>query len=389
MAAGEGQISSGSGLASQGGVWPWILALLGVSTIKAYFDGSGGFLNQHDPQLFAEAGRVLLSPRYLDAFHDPLVQTGPLQLAFTGGAHLISSWLQLEVEVVLSITTQVLVAGGVAWVVNKSLTESASVRAAALLGVGFLQLASGAPWFAFISGQTAEALIAVFWMTGALWSVAYGRNPLLAGGAIGFAAAFKPTGILGLPILLLLPGVRRQGIGALMAIVLGLGAYLPFLLWGDFNMATFTWPLDLSGPFSWFSDAVSLTWGGRVAHGAVVVSAGAAASVLSRHSSRAVWSVPLTVAAVKVAADPAIVWYWYWIPVQLCLGVGIATSLARAVSPRGDRLRELALAALLVGLVFAAPSRSWGLVAAIVGLTVPLADSTGPLRHLRPKPRRT
>src|SRR5215471_398731 len=60
---------------------PWLCPALLAAVIAPPVRGDGG-----DSALFVAAGRTLLSSHWRDAFADPSIQVGPLQLALYGSA---------------------------------------------------------------------------------------------------------------------------------------------------------------------------------------------------------------------------------------------------------------------------------------------------------------
>src|SRR5205823_12110838 len=142
---------------------------------------------------FVHRGEQLLSGGWANTFADPLLQSGPLQLVVFGAVRNLTA---LAFVIELGVAALLLVVLGRLGVGDR-------VR----LLVGLVAVASGLTHIAFVDGHPAEAIVPLLWVLAALW--AREDRVLAAGALLGLSAGLELWGVLGVPVLLLAPRLRR------------------------------------------------------------------------------------------------------------------------------------------------------------------------------------
>src|SRR5213592_345035 len=150
---------------------------------------------------FVHRGEHLLSSGWASTFADPMLQSGPLQLVVFGAVRNLTA---LAFVVELSVAALVLYVAG-------RIRASDRVR----LVVGLLAVGAGLTHIAFVDGHPAEAIVPLLWVLAAIW--AREDRMFAAGALLGLSAGLELWGVLGVPVLLLAPRLRRAGIGGLAA----------------------------------------------------------------------------------------------------------------------------------------------------------------------------
>ena len=275
-----------------------------------------------DVQMFARAGAVLLSPHALHAYAGEEVQAGPLELALAAGAHGLGHG-QAGFAVLLDLVCTAALTFA-AWML---LDGRAGLLA--LFGLGAYAL-----WLpgAGYDGHPAEVLIAVLWLLAAR-EARRGRTTL-AGVYLGLSACFEVWGVLGVTVLALAPSLRSSARGLVIAGLLPLLAFLPFVLGGDFHMFGLQWPIDHGLPKLLLGTGRDFTWPMRLAEAAVVVGAGTVVARSTRRLEASVWIVPAATALVRIGCDPVLYGY-YWTTPLVCLLIGATQLLGRRTELAG------------------------------------------------------
>jgi hypothetical protein len=282
---------------------------------------------------FVHQGERMLSARWADAFSDPTLQSGPLQLLVTGTARSTEA-LAFVVEVgVVALLLVVLGRLGVPG------------RWRALLGIAAVAL--GLTHGAFVDGHPAEAVTPLLWVLAAI-DARRGRVGR-AGLLVGLSAGLELWGVLGTPILLLAPRLRDalKGLGVEAGVVLVQLA--PFALFGDFRMFDYQWRVAEGTIVSVVLPVgTHFGWPLRLLQAAVACGLGAAMALRLRRSVHAVWLVPLVVVLARIALDP-LAYGWYWLEAEALALVGAGALLTlppfreRAARPaRGEGQRTQA-----------------------------------------------
>jgi hypothetical protein len=321
-----------------------ILLVVGLAGAQAVLDRNAVIL---DYGYFAPAGRLLLSSRALDAFTDPAVQTGPLEIGLFGAGDLISPGGD-------HLALAVVVEAGLALAFMLLLKWFAPGRAGLQLLGGLAVLALGLPSTALTDGHPAQLAVPMMWLGSGL--LAARRRPVAAGLLLGGSAGWETWGLLGLPVLLLGDGWRAH-LRAGAAAVLSAGALFgPFVLAGRFHSGDYTWAVSTGSlPSLVLAPGASFGWPLRLAQAAIAVGAGLL--VLRRfrgEPAMATWVTPLAVVATRLMLDPIDTGY-YWVAPQVLAVVGLVAVL---VHRGGIRLSAVAylpvLASLLPGPALAA-----------------------------------
>ena len=283
----------------------------GIRGIAVALAGVLGLLTRTaSPDLagFAAQASVLLHGHLADVYAVPWNQAGPAQL-------LISAVLAIGAEPggTASVAMIVLVNGALVllamWLCERLGGPDSRRRELVAALLALLWIAAPLPW----NGHPAELAVPALWAS-AIVLQRRGRD-LLAALALALGTAIAPWAILGLPCLLAAAPIGRAIRTGLIAAVLGVGCYLPFVLTGHFAMFSVHW--ETSGStIAALLGVPSVTWWLRVGQGVVVALGVAAAAWWSRNERLAVAVVPLVAALLRVVTDP--VWHpYYWYPVAV------------------------------------------------------------------------
>ena len=280
---------------------------------------------------FAGAADLLLRGHLGEVYAGAWNQAGPAQLLinrllYVGGTPSPVTVVLVDVALVV----------GAMWLARENRTRE--IVAGVL---GLLWVAMPMPW----SGHPAELAIPVLWAYAIV--LQRRRQQLAAAACLALGVAIAPWAILGVPCLLAAaPPVRAVRTG-LIAVALGVGAYLPFVLTGHFAMFEIKWSVSPGTVASWLG-IHEVTWWLRLAQGAVVAGGVAVVAWRLRHERIAVAAVPLAAGLLRVATDP-VTYPYYWFP------VAVASLLLLAMVP-GPRW---ILAGMLAYLVLVGASANW------------------------------
>ena len=274
------------------------LAVLSGAALAGFVLNSATF---SDADGFARAGRVLLSPHWRHTYSDSWLQAGPFEqiiclLGRTLGVTARGEPVALNMigaAALLAVARRVL---GADW--------------KALLYVG-----AGATGLGIISdlyeiGHPSELFIALVWILAAR---AARRDALLwAALLLGLSAGFETWGLLGAPILFLLPSYRRTIAAGCLTLAVAAAVYAPFALGGDFHMFDLHWSVTGGLDGAMFGQGAPFTWQMRLTESVFVVSFGCALALALRHrTSAAVWIVPAATSMLRLFLDP-VRYPYYW-----------------------------------------------------------------------------
>jgi hypothetical protein len=132
----------------------------------------------------------------------------------------------------------------------------------------------------------------------------------------------KLWGGLGLPLLLLVPRRRDLATATIAFTTVVVGAFAPFILFGEFTSFDYVWVVKPHSPLAFFIEPLTAVgWPARVIQGAAAVGVGSMLAVRSRMSMRAVWSVPLGIVAARMLLDP-LDYHYYWLSVGMIVLAG-------------------------------------------------------------------
>ena len=278
-----------------GAVWLGVLACAGISGIvfdNATFSDADGFAN---------AGRVLLSAHWRSTFDDPWLQAGPFEqliclLGRTLGVNEHGEPVALNAL------------GAAALLLVACLVFGRDWRATLYVGAGALGLGIVTDLYAI--GHPSELFIALLWLLAARSArrdAAVGCGLLL-----GLSAGLETWGLLGAPILLFLPTLRRSFAGGCVALTVAVSLYAPFASGDDFHMFDLHWSVAGGLASTFFEQGSAFTWRMRVAEALIVVGFGVAFALLLRSRTGAcVWIVPAATSILRLLLDP-VRYPYYW-----------------------------------------------------------------------------
>jgi hypothetical protein len=272
--------------------------VLGCAALAGFVLNSATF---SDADGFAAAGRVLLSTHWRHTYHDPWLQAGPLEQLIC----LLGRTLGLNARGEPPALNMI-GAGAMLFVARRVLGRDWK----ALLFAG-----AGATGLGIISdlyeiGHPSELFIALTWMLAAR---AARRDALLASGLLlGLSAGFETWGLLGAPILFLLPSVRRTILAGCAALTSAAAVYAPFALGGDFHMFDLHWGVTGGIDGALFGQGSPFTWQMRLVEAILVVGFGSGLAVMLRQrTSAAIWIVPAATSMIRLFLDP-VRYPYYW-----------------------------------------------------------------------------
>jgi hypothetical protein len=283
-------------------VW---LPVLGAAAAVASLDRA---TDPGDLIYFVHRGELLLSGGWADTFADPVLQSGPLQLILFGAVRNLTA---------LAFVLELGVASLLLLVLGK-LGVSDRIR----LSVGLLAVAAGLTHGAFVDGHPAEAVTPLLWVLAGLW--AREDRVLVAGAIIGATAGLELWGVLGVPVLLLAPRLRRAVVGGTATACVVVGLLAPFALAGSFRMFDHEWHVATGTLLSLFVEpGTEFGWPLRLLQAALALVAGAGIAFALRRSVHALWVAPLGVVVVRLLLDP-LSFGWYWLEAEALVLVGAA-----------------------------------------------------------------
>jgi hypothetical protein len=305
-------------------VWLLVLAAAGVSGLIL---NSGTF---SDADSFAQAGAVMLSSHWQHTYSDSWLQAGPFELLVCLFGRTVGGSLRGEAVALNMVGATALL--GVATAVVRGRWKPVAIVTGGALGIGIIS--DMWEW-----GHPAELFIALVWLLAA--RAARRDQLLVAGLLVGLSGGFETWGLLGAPVLFLLPQLRRTvGAGA-VALFATAAVYAPFALGGDFRMFDLHWAIVGGVPGLFFENGQTFSWSMRLAEALIVVSFGSALAWRLRQLGSSTWLVPALTSMCRLALDPVRYGY-YWDTSLVLLLIGAAPLL---VSPRAlawwvqDRLR--------------------------------------------------
>ena len=343
-----------------------------VALLNAVLDALGS-AGDSDFFVLARPSRLLLSGAWLHALDPPSVQVGPLGLLWPAINEAVHDITAVSDVLLYSVTVYMGVAFGAVFLTRALYRHRGEDTPPWVdLWAGLAVVISGVGWTAVSSGQPFDVVVGILWVCVAV--AARRDRPVCAGALFGIACAIKLNALLGLPLLLLIAGLRRRSAAAAVAGAIVVVLYGPFFLWGDAGMFEFVWRVSQNSFVSVLVDAGSrFTWEMRIVQSAVVVVGGTLAVFGMRRSPHVVWVAPFVIAVLRVITDPLSFGY-YWlgaeavavagigslfrdssVPVRITLGAGyLALGLASLVPGAGTPIRLLLAAALILYLAIGA-----------------------------------
>jgi hypothetical protein len=286
-------------------VWVPVLA---AAAVVAYLDRG---TDPGDLLYFVHQGERLLSGDWANTFADPTLQSGPLQLVVFGAIRNLTT---------LAFLLEVGTAALLLLVLGRL---GASDRAR--LAVGLLAVVAGLTHGAFVDGHPAEAITPLLWVLAGLW--ARDDRVIAAGALLGLSAGLELWGVLGAPVLLLAPRLRRAVAGGVVEAAVVLAQLAPFALAGTFRMFEHEWEVGTGTLLSLFvAPGTHFGWPLRLLQASLALGAGTAVALALRRNVYAVWLAPLAVVVVRVLLDP-LSFGWYWLEAEALVLVGAGVLL--------------------------------------------------------------
>jgi hypothetical protein len=286
-------------------VWVPVLA---AAAVVAYLDRG---TDPGDLLYFVHQGERLLSGDWANTFADPTLQSGPLQLVVFGAIRNLTA---------LAFLLEVGTAALLLLVLGRL---GASDRAR--LAVGLLAVVAGLTHGAFVDGHPAEAITPLLWVLAGLW--ARDDRVFAAGALLGLSAGLELWGVLGAPVLLLAPRLRRAVAGGVVEAAVVLAQLAPFALAGTFRMFEHEWEVGTGTLLSLFvAPGTHFGWPLRLLQASLALGAGTAVALALRRNVYAVWLAPLAVVIVRILLDP-LSFGWYWLEAEALVLVGAGVLL--------------------------------------------------------------
>lgn len=278
-----------------------------------------------DAHSFAEAGATMLSPQWRHTYHDPWLQAGPFELLVCLAGRTLGA-VGPGTPVALDALGALALLGVARHVLGDRWRELLFVTVGSL-GLGVIS-------DTFEIGHPAELFVTLLWLLAA--RAARRDRAVAAALLVRLSAGFETWGLLGAPVLFLLPRLRSTVAAGALALAAACALYAPFALGGDFHMFELHW--NVAGTLDAYvlGEGSAFTWPMRLAESVIVVSVGSAVAVALRRRTGAVtWVAPAATSLSRVLLDPVRYGY-YWDPALVLMLVGFALVVA---SPRAYALR--------------------------------------------------
>jgi hypothetical protein len=299
-------------------VW---LVVLGAAALSGWILNSGTF---SDADSFAQAASTMLSSHWQHTYSDSWLQAGPFELLVCLLGRTFGGSLRGEAVAINMIGAATLLAVGTV-VVRRNWKPLAIVTGGAL-AIGIIS--DMWEW-----GHPSELFIALIWLLAA--RAARRDQLLVAGLLVGLSAGFETWGLLGAPVLFLLPQLRRTIAAGVVALLAAAAVYAPFAFGGDFHMFDLKWAIVGGVPGYVFGSGNTFSWPMRLAEAVIVVGFGSALAVKLRRFGASTWIVPALTSMCRLGLDPVRYGY-YWDTSLVLLLIGVAPLLA---SPRAAACR--------------------------------------------------
>jgi hypothetical protein len=301
----------------------WVPALTGAG-LMATLDAHG---DAGDIIFFAHAGEQLFGSGWTDVYADPVLQSGPLQLAVLGALSHLAGSIGVSLGAVLAYCVEL----GATIAVLRVFRRITANRGMLFLA-GLTALVCGLASSAFIDGHPAQLFIPLLWVVAGL-AVRRGE-PGWAGVLIGLSAGLELWGVLGLCVLGAAPHARAAARGVLGAVVVIAALFAPFFLVGKFAMLEYSWSVATGTFVSVFVEPGSgYPWAVRAIQGVAAIGAGATVAWALRRRSAVIWAAPLAAVCVRLVFDPVFYAAYLLAPLTLAL-------LAALEFLTGDLIRE-------------------------------------------------
>jgi hypothetical protein len=303
-----------------------VLGVLGAAAATGWLWNSASFSDADD---FAAAGRMMLSPGWRHTYANPWLQAGPFELL------VCLAGRTLGIRAVAEPIAFNLIGAGALLLVAGSVLRRWQLLLVVCAGAIALRIVSDM----YEIGHPAELFIALLWLLAA--RAARHDRVLLAGVLLGVSAGFETWGLLGAPLLLLLPRLRGTVAAGGIALAVAAAIFAPFALGGDFHMFDLHWEITGGIDGLIFGEGHNFTWPMRLGEAVVVVGAGSALALATRRRPMSMWLVPAATSICRLVLDPVRYGY-YWDTSLILLLIGAAPFVAspRAVAERLAAVRR-------------------------------------------------
>jgi hypothetical protein len=273
-----------------------------------------------DADGFAAAGRTMLSPAWRHTYGSSWVQAGPFELMLCLLGRTIGVNATGEPIALNTI-------GAAALLVVACPVLRGRWKPVLVVGIGALGLGIVSDMYEI--GHPSELFISLVWLLAA--RAARRDQALLAGLLLGLSAGFETWGLLGAPVLLLIPRLRGSILAGATALAVAAAIFAPFALGGDFHMFDLHWAIAGGLDARLFGQDHTFSWAMRLAEAVIVVGAGSALAVAIRRFGASVWILPAATSICRLLLDPVRYGY-YWDTSLTLMLIGVAPFL---VAPRG------------------------------------------------------
>jgi hypothetical protein len=141
---------------------------------------------------------------------------------------------------------------------------------------------------------------------------------------LALSVAVEPWGLLGISLTLLADKPMQAARASALALVLGVGCFVPFMLAGPFEMFSHSWPVvETTFVHALWPHATHVGWIQRLAQAAVCIGGGGWLALTLRRRPNAIWLVPLAILYMRLILDP-LQYSYYWVAPQVALVAGLA-----------------------------------------------------------------
>jgi hypothetical protein len=301
----------------------WVPALVGAGLV-ARVDAHG---DAGDVIFFAHAGEKLFESGWENVYADPVLQSGPIQLAVLGALSHLADSIDVSLGTVLAYSVEL-----AAMVAVLQLLKRITAHRGVLFLGSLAALVCGVSSSAFIDGHPAQLFIPLLWVVASL-AVRRGE-PGWAGVLVGLSAGLELWGVLGICIFAASPTARfaARGLGA--AALVAAALFAPFVYLGDFAMFEYSWSVASGTVVAVLVEpGSSYSWAVRVVQAGAAVGAGGAVAWALRRRSAVVWAAPFAAVLVRLVFDP--VFYAAYLVAPLTLALVAAVEFLT-----GDLIRE-------------------------------------------------
>lgn len=323
-----------------------------------------------DGLAFMKAGSAMWGDGFLHVFANSWLQIGPLYLLAVGafyrlfGGLLSGNVIELVLALVESYAVLMLALG----LAGRLARRTGRSELVARWGVGLVLVVGQVIAVAAAWGHPEEIVLglAIVYCAVAMRDGASAR----VGAVLGLAFGLKQWAVIGAGAVLLGRRPRPVLLAGSSALVIGLAAYAPFALFGEFNTFQHVWHFDHGTLLGWIAARTGLAeWSIRAVQGLVAAAAGA---VVAWRRPGAPLLVAMTAIGARVLLDPlqlpyyvspflAILALWLWTSRSsgpLWLQISVSVSVALLVVPFFSQAVYSTMADLLI-----VGTLTWALIA--------------------------